>query len=34
MQGPPKDPDNFPFIVIGNKIDKANERKIDSLKAK
>ena len=34
MQGTPKDPDNFPFIVIGNKIDKDNERKIDLLKVK
>ena len=22
MQGTPKDPDNFPFLVVGNKIDK------------
>ena len=34
MQGTPKDAENFPFIVIGNKIDKENERKIDVLKAK
>lgn len=34
MQGTPKDPDNFPFIIVGNKIDKANERKIEKEKAK
>merc|ERR1712072_280319 len=34
LQGTPKDPDNFPFIVIGNKIDKEQDRKIDQLKAK
>ena len=34
MQGTPKDPENFPFIVVGNKIDKANERKIEKTKAK
>ena len=34
MQGTPKDPENFPFIVIGNKIDKENERKIEIMKAK
>jgi len=34
MQGTPKDAENFPFIVVGNKIDKANDRKIDTLKAK
>lgn len=34
MQGTPKDADNFPFVVLGNKIDKANERKVDTIKAK
>ena len=34
MQGTPKDAENFPFIVVGNKIDRASERKIDTLKAK
>lgn len=24
----PKDPENFPFFVFGNKVDKANERKV------
>ncbi len=24
----PKDPDNFPFFVFGNKVDKASERKV------
>jgi len=33
MQGSPKDPDNFPFIVLGNKSDRLNERKVDSMKA-
>lgn len=28
MQGQPKDPENFPFVVLGNKLDKANERKV------
>ena len=34
MQGTPKDAENFPFIVVGNKVDRANERVIDTLKAK
>lgn len=34
MQGTPKDAENFPFIVVGNKVDKVNERKIDVIKAK
>jgi Ras-related protein Rab-7A len=28
MQGQPKDPEHFPFVVVGNKLDKANERKV------
>lgn len=28
LQGQPKDPENFPFIVLGNKLDKASERKV------
>jgi len=24
----PKNPDNFPFFVFGNKLDKAEERKV------
>lgn len=28
MQGQPKDPENFPFVVLGNKLDKQNERKV------
>ena len=34
MQGTPKDAENFPFVVLGNKCDKANERKVDTIKAK
>lgn len=33
MQGSPKDPENFPFIVLGNKLDKASERKVEGVKA-
>ena len=29
----PKDPEKFPFVLIGNKVDKENERKIPSIKA-
>jgi len=28
MQGNPKDPENFPFIVLGNKCDKEGDRKV------
>ena len=28
----PKDPDNFPFFVFGNKIDKKHERKVPQSK--
>lgn len=28
MKAQPKDPDNFPFFVFGNKIDLAHERKV------
>ncbi|EGR28543.1 rab gtpase, putative [Ichthyophthirius multifiliis] len=30
QQGQPKDPDNFPFVVLGNKCDRASERKVES----
>ncbi|KAL4492457.1 hypothetical protein ABPG72_005592 [Tetrahymena utriculariae] len=30
QQGCPKDPDTFPFVVIGNKSDKASERKVET----
>ena len=33
MQGSPKNPESFPFIVLGNKVDKANERKVEAVKA-
>ena len=33
MQGSPKDPENFPFVVLGNKLDKASERKVSDIKA-
>jgi len=32
-QGAPKDPENFPFIVIGNKVDRETERKVPTAKA-
>ncbi|CAD8045242.1 unnamed protein product [Paramecium primaurelia] len=33
MQGQPKDPEHFPFVVLGNKLDKATERKVQESKA-
>lgn len=33
IQASPRDPDNFPFVVIGNKIDEQNKRKISSCRA-
>ena len=30
----PQDPDNFPFVVLGNKCDKENERRVTTNKAK
>ena len=30
----PKDPDNFPFILLGNKCDKEGERKVPESKIK
>eukprot|EP01016_Furgasonia_blochmanni_P000749 TRINITY_DN1022_c0_g2_i8.p1 TRINITY_DN1022_c0_g2~~TRINITY_DN1022_c0_g2_i8.p1 ORF type:complete len:215 (-),score=63.24 TRINITY_DN1022_c0_g2_i8:226-870(-) len=32
-QGSPKDPENFPFVVLGNKADKESERKVSNVKA-
>lgn len=32
-QSNPKDPDNFPFVVIGNKIDRETERRVPKSKA-
>lgn len=28
-QGAPKEPEKFPFILIGNKIDKESEREVE-----
>ena len=30
----PKDPENFPFVLLGNKCDKENERKVQDSKIK
>ncbi len=30
----PKDPENFPFVLIGNKCDKENERKVGNKRVK
>jgi Ras-related protein Rab-7A len=30
----PKDPDNFPFVLLGNKSDKEGERKVSDQKIK
>lgn len=32
-QASPKDPDNFPFLVIGNKVDKESERVVQKTRA-
>merc|ERR1712014_33971 len=32
-QATPRDPDNFPFVVIGNKSDLANKRKVTAAQA-
>eukprot|EP01041_Mallomonas_annulata_P012488 gene12488-26291_t len=32
-QANPRDPDNFPFVVVGNKIDKEAERRVPRAKA-
>ena len=32
-QANPKDPDNFAFVVIGNKVDKETERRVPKTKA-
>mmetsp|Transcript_16694 Transcript_16694/g.16611 ORF Transcript_16694/g.16611 Transcript_16694/m.16611 type:complete len:205 (-) Transcript_16694:31-645(-) len=32
-QSNPKDPENFPFVVLGNKLDKESERKVANAKA-
>lgn len=28
-QGAPKEPDKFPFLLVGNKIDREAEREVD-----
>ena len=33
MQAGPRDPDNFPFVVLGNKIDLENQRVVSQKKA-
>ena len=33
IQAGPEDPDNFPFIVIGNKIDLGDQRAVPSKRA-
>ncbi|CAK91498.1 unnamed protein product (macronuclear) [Paramecium tetraurelia] len=33
MQGQPKYPEHFPFFVLGNKLDKASQRKVQESKA-
>ena len=30
----PKDPDNYPFVLLGNKCDKTEERKVQEIKIK
>ena len=32
-QASPRDPDNFPFVVLGNKVDKEPERRVPKSKA-
>lgn len=32
-QANPNDPDNFPFVVIGNKVDRESERRVPKSKA-
>jgi len=33
IQAGPRDPDNFPFVVLGNKIDRENERVVSQRRA-
>ena len=33
QEGSPKDPETFPFILLGNKADRSNERKVPQSKA-
>jgi len=33
IQAGPSDPDNFPFVVLGNKVDKQDERRVQKSKA-
>jgi GTPase SAR1 family protein len=32
-QASPRDPDNFPFVVLGNKVDKESERRVPKARA-
>jgi Ras-related protein Rab-7A len=34
IQAGPKDPENFPFVLLGNKVDKENERRVTTNKAR
>ena len=34
IQAGPRDPENFPFVVLGNKVDKESERRVTTNKAK
>jgi len=33
LQGAPKDPENFPFVLLGNKVDRDSDRKVPTAKA-
>ena len=33
IQAGPRDPDNFPFVLLGNMVDKADERRVSEEKA-
>jgi Ras-related protein Rab-7A len=33
LQASPRDPENFPFVVLGNKVDKEPERRVPKARA-